>query len=582
MLNIIQYNNPKASLLLFAIIPFVIGYFFLFRYREKWLSSFASQNVLKVVLIKRSKRNAILKALLFIVAFTFATLALMGPKKIKDTQSVSEFEDVAFLIDVSASMGVKDVKGPDGIGQERLQFAKNVVGQVIEPLAGKSLSLYAFTSSLIEVVPPTTDSLFLRLMLSRLHVDEEETFGTDLQVALEGAITNAQESFHKKIAIILITDGGDTLLQTAKEADIAARKEQILKSLSHLQEIYLITLAIGSKEGGLVPNVTYQNKQVVSALEEKLIKEISAKASGKYIASEGKSMATVAEEVTIAVRDFFEKGSAKQDNNYISYQDHFQIPLLIAIAALLLLFTLPDTRIKKQGKKPLIGLILLSMLPHPIAADELVPLFGNAYFEAKNYQKALTLYQAGQLQKSNNRKITAILYYNAGTMQLALNRYQEALKSFNEAHKLSYDDKILSTRIMHNKAIADMFLTNDIEDHAAADQKWREILSSIDEEIHLLCSLQTQAGVPTCHIPLKQENLKKEANLRYQEFLKKREKQKTTLELNPQENKQKEQEKETKQEKNSFQLIQEMEQDDASNTKTLISPTNLQNQQLRW
>lgn len=75
--------------------------------------------------------------------------------------------DVVFLLDVSASMGVKDGR----LSRSRLDYAKELIDEIVARLHGETVSLYTFTSKVAQVVPGTMDYLYLRMLLRDVEVN---------------------------------------------------------------------------------------------------------------------------------------------------------------------------------------------------------------------------------------------------------------------------------------------------------------------------------------------------------------------------------------------------------------------------
>ena len=182
-------------------------------------------------------------------------------------------------------MGVTD--GP--IGQSRLDYARDIADQIASQLQGEMVSLYAFTSVLTRLSPPTNDILFLRLMLRQVQINEGGVGGTDY---LESLKTLREKYLLKPPAqlktIILLSDGGDTSYEAAQGEARQERLNAILSLAAPLKgsDLRIYSIAIGSAEGGVVPGVSNEGKPVRSTLDPDSLQSIAKNGNGTiYIAN---------------------------------------------------------------------------------------------------------------------------------------------------------------------------------------------------------------------------------------------------------------------------------------------------------
>jgi len=199
----LHYQFPMAGYLFpLALVIFVL-YWRLFEYRKTTLSGFASEKVLQDILIPRSRYNFWAKTVAFFLVWIFAAWALMQPTgnghypletameaaakpkgKAKEAVVKRKAHDVIFLVDASASMSVQDTR----TGVSRLNYAKEIVDQIVSGLRGESTALYAFTSDTSKLSPRTMDYLFVRLILRQMRINEGDIAGTNLVEALSDMI----------------------------------------------------------------------------------------------------------------------------------------------------------------------------------------------------------------------------------------------------------------------------------------------------------------------------------------------------------------------------------------------------------
>jgi Ca-activated chloride channel homolog len=269
--------------------------------------------------------------------------------------------DVVFLLDVSASMQVNDTR----TNHQRLEVAKEVIDEVVGLLDGQAVSLYGFTSELVPLVPSSVDYLFLRLFLRRVGINEGDSTGTDLIEALDAVQRHhARGGKQKNRTLVLLTDGGDTRVERAKEGERQKEIEAILSRLeSHegrpgktLWTVHCIGL--GSKEGMVIPGITFNQQPVRSTLDEDLLMQVSKKGGGSYYFANSYSALAIAqdiisklkqdesfEEEKIETTTWQQEQTIAQMHSSFTRQDlYFQVPLALAIILLTLELLLPSMK----------------------------------------------------------------------------------------------------------------------------------------------------------------------------------------------------------------------------------------------
>jgi Ca-activated chloride channel family protein len=370
----LQFDFPSAAWLLFFVILIAVSFYHLHHYRQRQLQEFATQSILDVILEKRDPMAYWIKAFLFSLAWIFAVIALMQPKgneryvsSLKDGQIVvskktpekaimrKKAHEVIFLIDASASMKIAD-----NFDKTRLEISKEIVDDVIRHLQGENVSLYAFTSATIQMVPSTLDYLFTRLILQQIAINEGETEGTNIQQALEFLRKRYFEKPSSKTkTLIVLTDGGDTRLEglngEQRKQAIAEIVNPVADSADH--ELRVFVVGLGELQGKKVPGMIYKGQSVLSVLEEPLLRKLSVIGRGElYLA---KDMASL--QISQAISRQISRRGSFVDTSMTAlpidagvetrvYDYYFQIPLTLAILALMGYIFIPDTRHKERMK----------------------------------------------------------------------------------------------------------------------------------------------------------------------------------------------------------------------------------------
>jgi Ca-activated chloride channel family protein len=371
----ITYDFPQAAYLLLFIFPAWILYYSLFRYRQRSIQQYANVSTLPHLLRPRSPFLTMIKILALNLAWIFACLAFMNPKGNLQYQSSSTIKasrqvqgsgtprhrthDVIFLIDASASMSVSDMQG----NQTRLEAAKEIVGEVISQLRGENVAMYAMTSELIPLVPSTLDYLFARLALRQLKINEGDVEGTNFEkvlTSLKIKVLTAPDS--RLYTVILLSDGGDNQIETLQGQTREQAILNIVQIISNLQglNLRLFTIGVGSKEGGIIPHVTFKGGPVTSKLEDDLLKALANQGRGAYYEARSLPVWNLTQGILnkMGQDPIYEEEAgqglastslarkvipAKKEE--MVYDLYYQIPLGLAILCLLIYFALPDIRL---------------------------------------------------------------------------------------------------------------------------------------------------------------------------------------------------------------------------------------------
>ncbi|MGM0439790.1 MAG: vWA domain-containing protein [Chlamydiota bacterium] len=356
-----QYYCPIAVYGLFILFP-IAGLFWYSHYRcRKALHDFAHPCSWKTIFKLRPRWYHLLHATLLSGAWTAGVIAMMGPQgratsetqklaqhKIGDTPSlVDAKKDVIFLIDTSASMST-----PDAIkGENRLAYAQDIVDKLTHDLSGRLLSLYAFTSELTPLSPPTYNNLYLRLMNYKLQINEGDSAGTDFQQALVHLQHNYPYYSNHKILIIL-SDGGDNRLENLK----GNPREEAIKAIADTlpnQNWQILTIGIGSRQGAPIPNIQRNGEAIISFLEPDILQHLAQGAKNHYFQAYDYSVDELVTSILQLIEAPSTSRSSYQPSKRQNAQQHsgnnhfFQTPLALAIILIsidLLLIFLPISR----------------------------------------------------------------------------------------------------------------------------------------------------------------------------------------------------------------------------------------------
>ena len=360
----LTYDSPYWAYLLLAILAILGLFWMLFQFRQRVLAPFMQESALKAIVITRSNSLFWLKAVSFCLAWIFAAIALMQPKgngrypeevnpqkeniQTAPVKFLRKAHDVIFLLDASASMEVTDTR----LGNSRLSYAKGIIDTMMDLMAGENVSLYVFTSQVSTIVPPTLDYFYLRMMLEQVKTNEGDVFGTDLDEAMAFVHDEilAKESKQKLKTLIILSDGEDNQFEDLKDETRDNYLKSIVSKIKDAADFNtrVFSIGIGSREGGIIPDLKYQGQPVHSSMDDVILKALSHDGRGKYYQ---------ANEYTplLLATDLFQH--MKQDNPYLDaatvtnaralkedliYDLYYQFPLGIAVFFLWLAIRLPS------------------------------------------------------------------------------------------------------------------------------------------------------------------------------------------------------------------------------------------------
>lgn len=368
------------------------------------------------------------------LAWILGVLALMEPlgnesypKALQGTVRETKTPiELFFLIDVSQSMAVQDVRS----SVSRLKKAVEVADALAKELYSDPIALYAFTSKALAVVPLTYDGIFVRMMLRELVLNQGDATGTLIGNALFELKNEGLSQYPKAPkAVILFSDGGDNLGQEAP----------LIKIASELK-VPIFAVGIGSVEGGVVPDVLHEGKQVTSHLEEKILKAIADASGGKYISAYDLTAADIASRIAQGLAPFrlkvSEAGLLQFSQGY--YKPYFQIPLGIAILLFLVFAFMP------YGRKG-IALIVFSSLYSQNPGEDL--------YDAGKYKEAADWY-SGEIKNLPVPWLRDKLFYDIGVSLAAKEGWNEATDSFFMVSKDAYTYPLFRLRLVYSRLLA--------------------------------------------------------------------------------------------------------------------------------
>jgi len=307
----------------------------------------------------------------------------------------------------------------------RLEQARRVILDLLPRLAGDRIGLISFAGAAYTEVPLTGDVSTFRLFVDNLSPDLVPIPGTNLEAAVEKSVellvgkglpTERQSSSEKML--ILITDGEALSGELAQAIELAASKKIIVHSIG-------LGTAGGSPiplEGGLKKDLT--GKVVFSKLDRSGIQELSARTNGLYteLPGQGGEIGALYRN-GIATRRTAD--STKSNSTVTQWNEYFQLPLFVALLALIASSLLP--RYARQRIPMLLILLLACSIESAFAqtTEHTAQTAANALRDG-DLARALELFSS--LNKENPEDLR--LQLGEATALYRLKRYRDAEQAF--------------------------------------------------------------------------------------------------------------------------------------------------------
>jgi Ca-activated chloride channel homolog len=247
--------------------------------------------------------------------------------------------DVVIAIDTSLSMAAQDVP-PD-----RLRQAKHAADALLRRLAGDRAGLVTFAGKATIACPLTLDTEAVRLFLDAVDANAVPFRGTDVARAAEVAVRafGAASPSSKEVrgkALVLFSDGED---HEGRVEDAARLLER--------SGVRVFAVGCGTRRGAPVPEgeegggaSSYkkdrEGKLVTSRLNDEVLGKLTLATGGRYF--DATPSESEVEEIAKAISgmDAREFGTVLRAR----YEERFQFPLTLALAALLAATVLSDRR----------------------------------------------------------------------------------------------------------------------------------------------------------------------------------------------------------------------------------------------
>lgn len=334
-----RFENPEYLYFLILIPALVVIRLLGLRKRKKQLEKFGEPILLKELMPNVSSARREVKFWLMMSAFALVVVMLARPQLgMKISQEQRRGIEVIIALDISNSMKAEDV------APSRLEKSKMMIENLVDNFTNDRVGLVVFAGDAFVQLPITSDYVSAKMFLQNVEPSLIAMQGTNLAEAIDLSTKSFTKRDKVGRAIIVITDGEDHE-GGAIEAAKNAKKDGMR----------VFVLGVGSTNGSPIPedNGGYKKdntgREVMSALNEDMCKQIAEAGGGAYIHVENNNIAQKQLDNEIAK---LQKGDI-MNVVYSEYDEQFQ-----AVGILVLLLLILET-IVLEGKNPLFKKIKL-------------------------------------------------------------------------------------------------------------------------------------------------------------------------------------------------------------------------------
>jgi hypothetical protein len=424
----IVFGQENGGVLLFGAVIIFLLYYALARFRRRRLATFMNEKGQSEAFSKASPSLFWARVLAVTCAFIFASIAMMQPQISKPTRqatfSFEEVDEIAFLLDVSASMGVTDTS----THTSRIARAREIIDGVIKNIGGVPLSLSLFAGDLETSVPRTLDYLYFRASLEACAIGDTTVLGTNffaLFETLEKNVLRAERE--RKVHFILLSDGEDTA---------GAKKEAILEKVALFPRAgsRIDVVGLGSASGGQVPGLP-----VRSRLDRNFLELVAQTGQGRSF-FEGEMQIT-------ALIDSLSSSSLFHKEGQASIPKGESLSAYPLIAALFFLFSALFIPARFRTL-----VLLCAAYPTSLCGGE---NFDRAmgYYNTREYNKAAEYFEK-EAGANSSPEVRACMLYNRATCALAEKEFSRARKLLEEIDLSYCTSPRVTAAIVQNLAYA--------------------------------------------------------------------------------------------------------------------------------
>lgn len=316
----LQFEHTQFIYLFIGIGIVIVAYFIYLVWRKKVEKRLGDAALVKRHITPYSTFRSHAKFTLLIIGLSMGILCAMNLRTpSQNTLQQKKGIDIVFALDVSKSMLAQDVL------PSRMDKAKQFITNLMKAATDNRYALVIFAGGAYLQMPLTSDANAAQFYINSTYAGAIPQQGTNISMAISrGATAFSKNDFTYK-TLILITDGEDHDNNAISTANSVATKGVII-----------YTVGIGSSAGVFIPDESGHNKKdiagndIISKLNEPLLKEIATVTKGAYIHLDNTANAT-----SLLNKELSKIPSKPiQDTSYMNFDSYY---MYFAIGMLLLL-----------------------------------------------------------------------------------------------------------------------------------------------------------------------------------------------------------------------------------------------------
>lgn len=316
-----RFEDPTYLWLLMVVPILAMVRLVVWRQRKSKLRKFGDPELLRRLMPEASAYRPTVKFWLLMAALALLIVTLARPQMgSKVSHEKRNGIEIIIAMDISNSMKAEDVV------PSRLDKSKLMVENLVDHFTTDKVGLVVFAGDAFVQLPITSDYVSAKMFLQNITPSLINTQGTDIAKALTVSMCSFTQQDKMGKAIVLITDGEDHEGGALEAAKAAAKKG-----------INVFILGVGDPKGAPIPtgNGGYMTdntgQTVLSALNEKMCREVAQAGSGMYIHVDNTSDA---QDQLNAQLTKLQKGDT-DSVIYSEYDEQFQAFALLALLLLI-------------------------------------------------------------------------------------------------------------------------------------------------------------------------------------------------------------------------------------------------------
>ncbi|WKZ29913.1 MAG: VWA domain-containing protein [Candidatus Dojkabacteria bacterium] len=418
-------------------------------------------------------KSIIRKMILIGLIVTVCILMLLRPSFGTEQGRVAQSSlDVAFVVDISLSMGVQD-----SLGKSRIETAQDIMKKFLEQSSGERVALVSYTTFATTEVPLTYDLDTVHTGIETLRlVDYTYASGSSMSTGIAEAVTRLtrnNDSNRQKV-IILLGDG--------EELNGAELQDAIASASG--SDIPIFTVGVGSTSGDKIPYFTSrsgevfyireQGRDVVSKMMPDLLEEIADKTNGKFYDSNTPG-GNIHTDISVVSREQqFTQGGILRQEIYPFFA--FIILILLIVVHFKLYEKVSLKHTPKAFQIAPISLTSVVLLPIIYVSSLVGIQQGNLLYTRNEFIGAKETYNTYLQKDGQNPR----LLYNSGVASYRANLYKEAIQSLSRAAEHNNSD--ISQKASYNlgNAYYRDGQTYEQTDPATTVQQWIRAIAAYD------------------------------------------------------------------------------------------------------